>query len=56
MEIYKQSLIEVDAKYQVGNDETFPVSINWFKVNNKNTGKRYDIFSKLTTKTPEQRH
>ena len=25
-----------------------------FKVNNKNTGKRYEIFSKLTVKTPEQ--
>ena len=31
-----------------------PAKIHLFKVNNKNTRKRYEICSKLTIKTPEQ--
>ena len=27
-----------------------------FKVNNRNSRKRYEIFSKLTTQTPKQQH
>ena len=33
-----------------------PANIYLFKVNNRNTRKRCDICSKLTIKTPEQRH
>ena len=33
----------------------FPANIYLFKVNNRNTRKRCEICSKLTTKTPEQR-
>ena len=36
--------------------ETCPSNINLFKVNNINTSKRCEIFSKLTIKTPERRH
>ena len=34
----------------------FPANICLFKVSNKNYRKRYEICSKLTTETPEQRH
>ena len=34
----------------------YPVSIYLFKVNNKTTRGRYEIYSKLTIKTPERRH
>ena len=41
-------------------NETFlwsiPVNIYLFKVNNRNIRKKCEIFSKLTTKTPERRH
>ena len=33
-----------------------PTNIYLFKVTNRNTWKRYEIYSKLTTKTPEPRH
>ena len=33
----------------------FPANIYFFKVNNRNTEKRCDIYSKLTIKTPERR-
>ena len=32
-----------------------PANIYLFKVNNRNTRKRYEICSKLTIKTPERR-
>ena len=32
-----------------------PANISLFKVNNRNTRKRFEICSKLTIKTPEQR-
>ena len=35
---------------------TFPANIYKFKVNNRNTRTRCEICSKLTKKTPEQRH
>ena len=31
-------------------------NINLFKVNNRNTRKKFEICSKLTIKTPERRH
>ena len=31
-------------------------NINLFKVNNRNTRKKFEISSKLTIKTPERRH
>ena len=34
----------------------YSVSIYLFKANNKTTRGRYEIYSKLTIKTPEQRH
>ena len=34
---------------------TFSANIYLFKVNNRDTRKRYQICSKLTVKTPEQR-
>ena len=33
----------------------YPTVIYMFKVNNKNTGTRYEVCSRLTIKTPEQR-
>ena len=33
----------------------FPADIYLFKVKNRNTRKRYEIYSKLTMKTPERR-
>ena len=36
--------------------EATPANIYLFKVNNRNTGKRCEICSKLTIKTPERRH
>ena len=35
---------------------TTPASIYLFKVNKRNSGKGFEICSKLTTKTPERRH
>ena len=43
--------IENDRLYQ-----TFPANIYVLKVNSKNTRKKSEICSKLTIKTPEQRH
>ena len=34
----------------------YPANIYLFKVNNRNTTKMCEICSKLTIKTPEQRH
>ena len=34
---------------------TYPANIYLFKVDNKNSRKRYEICSKLTIKTPERR-
>ena len=34
----------------------FPENIYIFEVNNRNTGKRCEIFSKVTINTPEQLH
>ena len=36
--------------------ETYPVGICTFKVNNRNTRTRFEIYSKLSSKTPEWRH
>ena len=33
-----------------------PINIYLFKVNNRNTRRRYEICSKLTIKLPERRH
>ena len=33
-----------------------PANIYWFKANNRYTRKRYEIYSKLTLKAPEQSH
>ena len=41
-------LLKTDVLY-------FPANIYLFQVNNKNTRKRCEICSTLTTKTPEQR-
>ena len=38
------------------NVKTFPANIDLFKVNYRNTRKRYEICSKLTIKKPERRH
>ena len=35
---------------------TTPASIYLFKVNKRNSGKGFEICSKLTIKTPERRH
>ena len=40
-----------------GNEELLsPGNIYLFKINDKNTGKRCEICSNLTIKTPERRH
>ena len=44
-----------DVKLPV-NHRAYPASIYLLKVNNRNTRKRYKLCSKLTIKTPEQRH
>ena len=37
-------------------DHSIPANIYLFKVNNRNTRKRCEIFSKFTIKIPERRH
>ena len=37
------------------NTHCIPANINLFKVHNRNTGKRCELCSKLTIKTPERR-
>ena len=41
--------------YCINGDSAYPANIYFFKVNNKNTRKRYKICSTLTIKTPERR-
>ena len=38
-----------------GGTQNLPANIYLLKVNNRNTGKWREIFSKLTIKTPERR-
>ena len=50
-------LIFLDAFYfLIAAKNIFPANIYLFKVNNRNTGKRYEIYLKLTIKTTERRH
>ena len=42
------------SKYFCGT--TLPANVYLFKVNNRNTKKRYEMCSMLTIKTPERRH
>ena len=41
---------------ELSRSNSFPAKIYLFKVNNRNTRKRYEICSKLTIETPEQCH
>ena len=50
MNVYRIALFNQNRKTR-----TYPANINLFKVNNKNSRKRYEICSKLTIKTPERR-
>ena len=52
----KRLIMIVADKKKIYTIETCPSNINLFKVNNINTSKRCEIFSKLTIKTPERRH
>ena len=46
---FKRNVIDVSRRFN-------SVNIYLFKVNNKNTRKGSEIFSKLTIKTPKRRH
>ena len=46
MNVYRIALFNQNRKTR-----TYPANINLFKVNNKNSRKRYEICSKLTIKT-----
>ena len=50
--------MDVKVKVQITFDNRIPIPANiyLFKFNNRNTGKRYELCSKLTIKTPERRH
>ena len=51
-------LIKLDPQcneYNAGKITLYPAHIYLFKVNNRNTRKRYEMSSKLTIKTPERR-
>ena len=51
-------LIKLDPQcneYNTGKITLYPANIYLFKVNNRNTRKRYEMSSKLTIKTPERR-
>ena len=53
--VYQKALKKLEHKYQIGKDH-IAVNIYLFKVNNRNTRKRYEICSNLTKKAPEGRH
>ena len=45
-----------DAALNINVTTIHPANIYMFKVNNRNTRTRREIYSKLTIKTPERRH
>ena len=45
-----------DAALNINGTAIHPANIYMFKVNNRNTRTRCEIYSKLTIKTPERRH
>ena len=52
----KQKLETWNGTTKNGHKNHIPISIYLLKVNNRNTGTRCEIYSKLTIKTPERRH
>ena len=53
--LYQKALKKLGHKYQIGKDH-IAVNIYLFKVDNRNTRKRYEICSNLIKKPPEWRH
>ena len=53
---YSISIHPKNVVFRGRRNGTFQANIYWFKFNNRNTRKRFEICSKLTTKTQERRH
>ena len=51
----KTMIWNIIKMYPIEKSHSFPVNIYLLQVNNKNTQKRCEIYSKLTIRTPERR-